>query len=113
MIPTIASYKLTQMCRIGGSLVLIISFAVDLVCIYQVNSTLPWWGYIITCVLAYIFILFTGALYRVTGFLLQIQSLIQMIGVIYTRGFLSQTCTSPASDIIRFTKDCTCSRTSS
>lgn len=62
------------------SLVLIISFAVGLVCIYQVNSTLPWWGYIITCLLAYIFILFTGALYGVTGFLLQIQSLVQMIG---------------------------------
>jgi OPT family oligopeptide transporter len=61
-------------------LVLVSSFVVGLICIYKVDSTLPWWGYLITCVLAYVFILFTGALYGASGFLMQVLSLVQMLG---------------------------------
>ncbi|KAG1848628.1 OPT oligopeptide transporter protein-domain-containing protein [Suillus tomentosus] len=60
--------------------VFLLSFVVSLVVIYKSNSTLPWWGFIISLLLATISILFFGALGAITGFGLIIQPFIQMIG---------------------------------
>ncbi|MCJ1399097.1 hypothetical protein MMC11_002299 [Xylographa trunciseda] len=60
--------------------VLIFSIVVGLVCLYQVDSTLPWWAFLVACGLAVICILFFGAQYAITGFQFIIQPIIQMIG---------------------------------
>ncbi|KZV71079.1 OPT superfamily oligopeptide transporter [Peniophora sp. CONT] len=52
----------------------------SLVLIYKTNSTLPWWGFLIACLLAFISILFFGALYAITGLSFIIQPFVQMIG---------------------------------
>jgi OPT family oligopeptide transporter len=59
---------------------LIISVVISLVVIYKTDSTLPWWGYLISCLLATISILFFGSLYAITGLQFIIQPFIQMIG---------------------------------
>ncbi|KAG1891164.1 OPT oligopeptide transporter protein-domain-containing protein [Suillus subluteus] len=48
-------------------LTLALSFTVGLVVIYETNSTLPWWGFVIAVLLAAVSILFFGALYAITG----------------------------------------------
>lgn len=59
--------------------VLLLSFVAGLGTIYGVNSTLPWWGYIISNLFAAIFILFFGAQMGLTGFQFNQQPLIQMV----------------------------------
>ena len=60
--------------------ILVVSVAVGLICIYEANSTLPWFGFIVACALSAICILFFGAQYAITGFSFIIQPIIQMIG---------------------------------
>ncbi|KAG1877966.1 OPT oligopeptide transporter protein-domain-containing protein [Suillus subalutaceus] len=60
-------------------LTLVLSFTVGLVVIYETNSTLPWWGFVIAVLLAAVSILFFGALYAITGIYIPIQTLVQMI----------------------------------
>ncbi|KAF8136747.1 OPT oligopeptide transporter protein-domain-containing protein [Boletus edulis] len=57
----------------------VISFVMALVVIYKSNSTLPWWGFAISVLLATIFILFLGALYAITGIGISVQTFVQMI----------------------------------
>lgn len=38
-----------------------------MVLIYKSDSTLPWWGFIISLLLAFVSVLFFGALYAITG----------------------------------------------
>jgi OPT family small oligopeptide transporter len=59
---------------------LIISIVVALVIIYKTDSTLPWWGFLISILLATLSILFFGTLYAITGLQFIIQPFIQMIG---------------------------------
>ncbi|KAF7973862.1 hypothetical protein HWV62_14070 [Athelia sp. TMB] len=59
---------------------LVISVIIALVVIYKTDSTLPWWGFLIACILAFISILIFGALYAITGLGFIIQPFIQMIG---------------------------------
>ncbi|KZP11804.1 OPT superfamily oligopeptide transporter [Athelia psychrophila] len=61
-------------------LTLLISVIIALVVIYKTNSTLPWWGFLVACLLAVISLLLTGALYAITGLIVNIQPLIQMVG---------------------------------
>ncbi|KZS98527.1 OPT oligopeptide transporter [Sistotremastrum niveocremeum HHB9708] len=58
----------------------VVSFIVALVVIYKANSTLPWWGFLISLMLATLSILFFGALYAITGLSFIIQPFVQMIG---------------------------------
>ncbi|KZO97758.1 OPT superfamily oligopeptide transporter [Calocera viscosa TUFC12733] len=58
----------------------VLSAVVALVVIYEANSTLPWWGFIVSMILAWISILFFGALYAITGLGFIIQPFVQMIG---------------------------------
>ncbi|KAJ8581552.1 OPT superfamily oligopeptide transporter [Rhizopogon salebrosus TDB-379] len=60
--------------------VFLLSFVVALVVIYKTNSTLPWWGFVISLLLASISILFFGALAAITGLGFIIQPFVQMIG---------------------------------
>nr|GAT45290.1 OPT oligopeptide transporter [Mycena chlorophos] len=59
---------------------LLISLIIALVLIYKTNSTLPWWGLIVSLLLATISIVFFGALYAITGLQFIIQPFVQMIG---------------------------------
>ncbi|KAL5523449.1 hypothetical protein ACEPAG_7622 [Sanghuangporus baumii] len=59
---------------------LVLSSIVALVVIYKANSTLPWWGFLISLMLATLSILFFGALYAITGLAFIIQPFVQMIG---------------------------------
>lgn len=59
--------------------VLLLSFVVGLGTIYGIQSTLPWWGYIISNIFAAIFILFFGAQYAITGFQFNQQPILQML----------------------------------
>jgi len=59
---------------------LLASIIMALVIIYKTDSTLPWWGFLISIILATISILFFGALYAITGLGFIIQPFIQMIG---------------------------------
>ncbi|OJA09004.1 hypothetical protein AZE42_11541 [Rhizopogon vesiculosus] len=56
------------------------SFTIALVILYNTNSTLPWWGFIVSLLLATISILFFGAIYAITGIQILIQTFVQMIG---------------------------------
>ncbi|KAG1754615.1 OPT oligopeptide transporter protein-domain-containing protein [Suillus lakei] len=53
-------------------LTFVLSFIVGLVVIYKTNSTLPWWGFVIAGPLGH-------CLYAITGLILSIQTLVQMI----------------------------------
>ncbi|KAF8136746.1 OPT oligopeptide transporter [Boletus edulis] len=57
----------------------VVAFAVALVVIYKSNSTLPWWGFVVSVLLATISILFLGALFAITGIGISIQTFVQMI----------------------------------
>ncbi|KAF4614385.1 hypothetical protein G7Y89_g15352 [Cudoniella acicularis] len=59
--------------------VLVLSFVVGLATCYGVKSTLPWWGYIISNIFAFVFILFFGAQMGLTGFQFNQQPIIQML----------------------------------
>ncbi|KAI5116279.1 hypothetical protein M0805_005888 [Coniferiporia weirii] len=61
-------------------LTLVLSAIVALVVIYKANSTLPWWGFLISLALGSLSILFFGALYAITGLQFIIQPFVQMIG---------------------------------
>ncbi|KIM40535.1 hypothetical protein M413DRAFT_72764 [Hebeloma cylindrosporum] len=59
---------------------LAVSITMALVIIYKTDSTLPWWGFLISIILATVSILFFGTLYAMTGLSFIIQPFIQMIG---------------------------------
>lgn len=46
---------------------LVISAIISLVVIYKANSTLPWWGFLISLAIGALSTLFFGALYAITG----------------------------------------------
>ncbi|KAI9461265.1 OPT oligopeptide transporter [Lactarius psammicola] len=60
--------------------ILVSAFITAIVIIYKTDSTLPWWGFIISCFLGVISILFFGSLYAMTGLVFIIQPFVQMIG---------------------------------
>jgi len=62
------------------AIVLILSMVVGLVCIYEAESTLPWWGFFVACIVATFFLLFFGAMQAVSGVAFIIQPMIQLIG---------------------------------
>ncbi|KAG1846054.1 OPT oligopeptide transporter protein-domain-containing protein [Suillus subalutaceus] len=66
--------------------VFLLSFVVALVVLYKTDSTLPWWGFLISLLLATIFILFLGALAAITGLSFTIQTFGQMIGGYIQKG---------------------------
>ena len=109
-------------------LVLVGSFVIGLGTLYGVQSTLPWWGYIIANLFAALFILFFGAQMGLTGFQFNQQPIIQMVaGYIHpgkplgmslpsspclaimfshlnSSNFEQQTCISPSLDSMVYSK---------
>jgi OPT family oligopeptide transporter len=61
-------------------LVLAISTIVAIGCIYTLESTLPWWGFVIAITLSFLGTLFFGAMAGLIGFSVPITSVIQLIG---------------------------------
>lgn len=59
---------------------LVLSMAVGLIVIYKSESTLPWWGYFIACLVGYSLLIILGSMQGITGVPFTIQSIIQMIG---------------------------------
>lgn len=62
------------------ALTFVVSVVTALVVIYKTNSTLPWWGFMVSLCLAVMCILFMGTLYAITGLAFSIQPFVQMIG---------------------------------
>lgn len=60
--------------------VLVLSLASGFTCCYLAKSSLPWYGFLVACLLSAVCILFFGAQYAITGFQFIIQPVIQMIG---------------------------------
>jgi len=60
--------------------ILVAAVVTAMVIIYKTDSTLPWWGFVIACLLGTLSILFFGSLYAITGLVLIIQPFVQMIG---------------------------------
>jgi OPT family oligopeptide transporter len=61
-------------------LILVISIFVGVGCIYSLESTLPWWGFVIAITLSFLGTLFFGAMAGLIGFSVPITSVIQLIG---------------------------------
>lgn len=59
--------------------VLLCCFIVAMVCLYEMKSTLPWWGFIVSLLLTFLFMLFFGAQYGLTGFQFNVQPICQML----------------------------------
>ncbi|KAI5251481.1 OPT superfamily oligopeptide transporter [Aureobasidium subglaciale] len=59
--------------------VVVISWAVGLGCLYGMDSTLPWWGFLLSTALTFIFVLFFGAQMGITGFGFNLQPMCQML----------------------------------
>lgn len=68
-------------------IVLLLSLVVAFVVIYKAESTLPWWGLIVACVVGYCHLLIFGSMQGITGVSFTIQSIIQMIGGYMRPGF--------------------------
>lgn len=60
-------------------LVLLFSFVVGLGTLYAVGSTLPWWKFILSNLMAAIMILFSGAQMAIPGFQFNQQPVIQIL----------------------------------
>ena len=65
---------------------LLLSFAVGLICIYKANSTLPWYAYVISILLALVFTLFMGIQRARFGISVGQIHFIQMIGAFIVPG---------------------------
>lgn len=59
--------------------VLLTCFITSLACLYEMKSTLPWWGFIVSVILVFLFMLFFGAQYGLTGFQFNVQPICQML----------------------------------
>ena len=59
--------------------ILVICWAVGLGSLYALESTLPWWGFILSTIFMTIFLLFFGAQYGITGFQYNIQPICQTL----------------------------------
>lgn len=60
--------------------ILVLSTTIALGCIYTLDSTLPWWGFLIAVTLSFLATLFFGAMAGLIGFSVPITSVIQLIG---------------------------------
>ena len=57
-----------------------LSMITGLACIHILESTLPWWGFLIACLLSFLSTIFLGAMSGLLGFNVPITSVIQLIG---------------------------------
>ncbi len=55
------------------------SFVVSMVCVYVIKSTLPWWGLIFAMFWLWMYMLFFGAQYAITGFQFNLSNVSQTL----------------------------------
>ncbi|KAF9552218.1 peptide transporter MTD1 [Agrocybe pediades] len=60
--------------------VFVASFAMAMATIYTGHSHLPWWGLIVSLIIAAVFLPFVVTVYAITGFVPNIQNLVQILG---------------------------------
>lgn len=60
--------------------VMILSFVVGMICIYEAKTTLPWYAYIVSILLSFVFTLFMGIQTARFGMYVGQSNLVQMIG---------------------------------
>jgi OPT family small oligopeptide transporter len=58
----------------------VLSVMVALICLYQADTQLPWWQFIVAIILSFVLVLFLGGLNAIFGFVNNMQTTIQMIG---------------------------------
>jgi OPT family oligopeptide transporter len=61
------------------AIVLVIAWIVGIVCLYIMQSTLPWYGFLLSTVFLWIFSLFFNSLQGLTGFGFNLQPIAQML----------------------------------
>ena len=66
--------------------VFLASFAMAMATVYTSGSQLPWWGLIVALIICTIFLPFVVTVYAITGFVPDIQSLVQMLGAVMIPG---------------------------
>jgi hypothetical protein len=66
--------------------IMVLSFTVGMICIYEAKSTLPWYAYIVSILLSFVFTLFMGIQTARFGMYVGQQNLIQMIGAFINPG---------------------------
>lgn len=59
---------------------LVLALVIGLICTYQQKTGLPWWAFLISCLLAFVMLMFYAPFYAITGFYYQPVSAVQMIG---------------------------------
>ncbi|KAK3649645.1 hypothetical protein LTR56_006828 [Elasticomyces elasticus] len=59
--------------------VVLISWVIGLACLYEMKSTLPWWGFLMATAFTSLFMLFFGAQMGITGFRFDTQPICQML----------------------------------
>ncbi|ATY64702.1 oligopeptide transporter [Cordyceps militaris] len=69
------------------AIVLALSATVALIVVYKTNSTLPWWGLLVACLVGYVHLVVFGSMQGISGVSFTIQSIIQMIGGYMRPGF--------------------------
>lgn len=58
----------------------LLSMLTGIACIYILDSTLPWWGFLIACALSFVSTLFLAPMSGLLGFDIPISSVIQLLG---------------------------------
>ncbi|EPS35544.1 hypothetical protein H072_11046 [Dactylellina haptotyla CBS 200.50] len=62
------------------TLILVIALILGVVCTYQQQTGLPWWGFLFSCFLSFVLLIFYAPIYGITGFYYQPVTAVQMIG---------------------------------
>ncbi|KAJ5570081.1 uncharacterized protein N7459_009511 [Penicillium hispanicum] len=62
------------------TIVLVLSLVVGLICLYKGDSSLPWWGFLVACLVAWLFLMVFGSMQALTGISFIIQPIVQLIG---------------------------------
>ncbi|KAL8358743.1 hypothetical protein RB601_009895 [Gaeumannomyces tritici] len=60
--------------------ILLFSVVMAIICIYVIQSTLPWWGLLLAVVISFMFSLILGAMSGLLGFHAPISTLVQLLG---------------------------------
>lgn len=69
------------------NIVLVIALVIGLICTYQQKTGLPWWTFLVACLLSFVLLIFYAPLYALTGFYYQPVTAVQMIGSYMKPGY--------------------------
>ncbi|KAK6346616.1 hypothetical protein TWF696_006736 [Orbilia brochopaga] len=66
--------------------ILLVAIAIGLVCTYEQKTGLPWWGFLISCLISLTLCVFYAPIYGITGFYYKPITAVQMIGAYLVPG---------------------------